>query len=84
MKTFRGKNAIHSEKIRVGKLIRKVRVHKDLTMTELAKRCGMTQQAISKYELGESEPSSKQLDRIADGLNCSRCDICPHNYHLEG
>lgn len=78
------KNVIHSENIKVGKLIRRIRVQKDLTITELAKRCGMTQQAISKYELGEVEPSNKQLDRIADGLNCSRCDICSHHYHLEG
>lgn len=79
-----GKNISHSESIKVGKLIRKIREHKGLTITELAKRCGMTQQAISKYELCEVEPSNKQLDRIADGLNCSRCDICSHHYHLEG
>lgn len=79
-----GRNVIHSEQIRIGKLIREVRQLKNMTAMELAKKCGMTQQLISKYELGVTQPSIKQLDRIADGLGCSRCDICPHHYHLEG
>ncbi len=78
-----GKNSVQSENIRVGNLIRRAREHRDLTMEELAKRCGIQQPSLSRYESGAQVPSSKQLDRIADGLGCSRCTICPHHYKHE-
>ena len=77
------KNQDHAERLRTSKLIKAARLKRDLTMEELAKSIGMTRQLLYKYENGVQEPSTKQLDRIADGLGCSRCDICPHHYRFK-
>ena len=40
-----------------------------LTQSELAKRTGIAQGAISRIESGKANPSVKTLMRLADGLN---------------
>lgn len=40
-----------------------------ITQTELAKRTGIAQGAISRIESGKANPSVKTLTRLADGLN---------------
>jgi len=41
--------------------IRELRIRKGLSQKELANRIGITDRAVSKWELGESTPSSKHL-----------------------
>lgn len=77
------KNILQSENKKVGKLIRKVREKRGFTLSDLSDRTGIALQTLSKYELGDNTPTLKQLDRIADGLGCSRCTICPHHYKHE-
>lgn len=44
------------------------RTEEGLTQGELAKRCGISQANISKFETGSSRPSLSTLKKIADGL----------------
>ena len=47
-----------------------------VSQPELAKRSGVSQSQISKYEKGEiAKPSHDKLIRIAEALNCSVDDI---------
>lgn len=39
-----------------------------LTQAELARRCGMTQSALSRLETGKSSPTIKTLQQLARGL----------------
>ena len=43
-------------------------IAENLTQGELAKRCGISQANISKFETGSSHPSIATLKKIADGL----------------
>ena len=45
-----------------------VRMEENLTQGELARRCGISQANISKFETGSSHPSIATLKKIADGL----------------
>lgn len=53
----------------VPKRIREARLARGLTATELANAVGVSRQAISKYELGSSEPSITVLLAIANTLS---------------
>ena len=44
------------------------RLEENLTQEELARRCGISQANISKFETGSSHPSIATLKKIADGL----------------
>ena len=44
------------------------RMEENLTQGELARRCGISQANISKFETGSSHPSTATLKKIADGL----------------
>ena len=41
----------------------------DLTQTELAERCDMSQADISRIERGATSPTTRTLQRIADALD---------------
>jgi len=45
------------------------RIENDLTQQELADRVGLTNQTISDYESGRSNPSYKAMEKIAAELN---------------
>ena len=45
------------------------RIKSNMTQKELAKRAKLTQADISRLESGNSNPTIKILQRIADGLN---------------
>ncbi len=51
------------------------RVEKGLTQGELAKKIGVSQNALSMCELGVSFPKKKTLDKLADALECSIADL---------
>ncbi len=44
------------------------RTEEGITQEELARRCGISQANISKFETGSSHPSIVTLKKIADGL----------------
>lgn len=56
----------------LGQALRILRADKGLTAVELAERVGVTQTAISRYELGTRRPSHETLERIADALGASK------------
>ena len=56
---------IFSEKLKY------LRLKENLSQAQLAKKVGITRQALSKYELGISEPNLYTLVKLADYFNCS-------------
>ncbi len=46
-----------------------------LTQEGLAKRLGVSQQAVTKWETGESRPRAEKLPEIARLLGCSVDDL---------
>jgi len=59
----------------LGKLIREARLRNGLTQTDLAKRVGLTQTAISEIERGLYAPNSLLLGRIARELGLSMEEV---------
>ncbi|MBN1919252.1 MAG: ImmA/IrrE family metallo-endopeptidase [Verrucomicrobia bacterium] len=55
----------------VGERIRLARARKGYSLERLAREIGVTRQAVSKYELGRSTPSSGILIRMANALGVS-------------
>jgi len=53
-----------------GERLRKVRLAKGLTQSELADRCGTSIAAISHIERGTKVPTLTTLVRLADALQC--------------
>ena len=55
----------------VGEKIKKFRTARELSQKQLAIMSGMSEPAIRNYELGNRQPSDKQLEKIADALGMS-------------
>lgn len=56
----------------IGENIKRIRKKRKITQIQLAKMCGLTNDYISKLELGKREnPSSDVISKIAEALNCS-------------
>ncbi len=55
-----------SEKLRVAKVLSEERKKKENHQKDLAKYCGVSKSAVSKWESGLSYPSIPQLPLIAD------------------
>jgi transcriptional regulator with XRE-family HTH domain len=55
-------------KAELGKRLRMARFEKDLTLKEVAARCGMSATHISEVERGKTSPTIGALQRIADAL----------------
>lgn len=51
--------------------LRKIRESKNITQLKLATDLGVTQELISRYELGASFPQPQMLIRLANYFNCS-------------
>ena len=51
--------------------LRKLRKEKNLTMKQLGNIVGVTECAISQYELGKREPSNETLFKLADVFDVS-------------
>ena len=56
------------EKKTIGKFISALRRAKGLTQRELSERTGITQSDLSKLENGSANPSTKTLQRLAEGM----------------
>lgn len=67
----------------IGESIRKLRLNKGITQSELAKKVNMSSSRISSIELGNAEPTSTQVVYLAQALDepalmlakCRGCDI---------
>ena len=51
------------------------RIEKGFTQCELAKKVGVSQNALSMCELGQHFPKKKTLDKLAEVLECSIADL---------
>lgn len=47
-----------------------------LTQSELASRMNMTRRSIIRWENGQSRPSLKKMQLLADVMGCSLEDFC--------
>ncbi|HWS43330.1 MAG TPA: helix-turn-helix transcriptional regulator [Pseudoflavonifractor sp.] len=56
--------------------VKEFRERKELTQTELAKRVGVTQSAVAKWETGGFTPSTSTLFLLADVLGCTIDQLC--------
>ncbi|MFW6238297.1 MAG: helix-turn-helix domain-containing protein [Halanaerobiales bacterium] len=56
---------------RVGSKLRSLRKKKDLSLSELEKRTGVSKSMLGQIERGDSSPTVKTLWKIARGLNVS-------------
>ena len=50
----------------IGEWITSLRKEKDISQAELAKRMGVSRQAVSKWEQGSSSPDTDKLIQLAD------------------
>lgn len=55
--------------------LKSIRELNGLSQKELAKKAGVTSQAISLYERGDNQPRPKTVYRLAKSLGCSVYDI---------
>lgn len=51
--------------------IREKRLHIPMSQDELAKQIGVTQGAVSQWEIGNKSPRAKMLPKLAKVLKCS-------------
>ena len=52
----------------LGRRVRELRVEQGLSQTELARRAGMTQPAVARFEAGGTVPTLPVLERLARSL----------------
>jgi HTH-type transcriptional regulator/antitoxin HipB len=65
--------------IAIGKAVRERRLALGLSQTELAKRAGMTQPALSRLEVGATVPTIPVLERLAGAMDAELVvGIAPH------
>jgi len=55
--------------LQIGGRIKLVRMLRNLTMRELASKCGVSQTAIMKWEQGEVPPNSSRITQLCKVLN---------------
>ena len=65
---------------KIGKLIKKIRQDNNLTQQELAKKYGITYQAVSKWENGKAIPDIALLKEICHDFNIDINDLLDGNY----
>ncbi|MCA1695972.1 MAG: helix-turn-helix domain-containing protein [Actinobacteria bacterium] len=54
--------------LELGQRVRELRVQQGLSQTELARRAGMTQPAVARFEAGGTVPTLPVLERLARSL----------------
>ncbi len=64
---------------KIGKLIKKIRKQNNLTQSELAKRYGVTYQAVSKWENGKNIPDVSLIKQMSKDFNIDIEDILEGN-----
>ena len=74
-KTKAKKKHVHPIDIRVGERIREIRLLREMTQTELAKKVGVRFQQVQKYEAGINRVSASRLFMIAEALDVEVADL---------
>ena len=64
---------------KIGKLIKEIRIKHNLTQAELAKKYGVTYQAVSKWENGKNMPDISLLKKMSTDFNIDINDILEGN-----
>ena len=70
----------HTEKESAGNLIKKIRRYKHITQKEVARKSGLSHQAISQIERGEYETKINNLIRIASALEVPLYELLPSTW----
>lgn len=65
----KSKCVIELPPLQIGERIRLIRMLRNLSMRELASKCGVSQTAIMKWEQGEVPPNSKRIIDLCKVLN---------------
>lgn len=65
MATARGSN---KTEIRIGSIVRRLRIRQQLSVRSLADKCGFSPSFISQIELGQASPSIASTERITSAL----------------
>jgi transcriptional regulator with XRE-family HTH domain len=58
-----------------GERIKKVRKQKGMTQKELADKLGITNNSLSRYEIGERQPPVDMLEKIANALGVQMWEL---------
>lgn len=66
---------IKSEDIKLGKNIKKIRLDKKLSRKALAKKIGVSEVTITRYENNDREPNMNTLKKLSEALGVSVIDI---------
>lgn len=59
----------------LGANLRQKRLEAKLTQQELANKIGVTRAAISSWEVGRTEPSIGDVEKLSTALHCLKADI---------
>lgn len=59
----------------LGVQLRRIRLHRRLTITTTAERAGISAQYLSEVERGRKDPSSEIVAAIAGALDCTLADL---------
>ncbi len=65
----------------IGEKIKKFRTAKEFSQKQLAIMSGMSEPAIRNYELGNRQPSAKQIEKIAAALELSPFALSDPDFH---
>lgn len=57
------------KKEELGQLIRTMRLSRNMTQSDLAKKIGQSQSSITMYETGRREPDFETMEALADAFN---------------
>ena len=66
---------IKSEDIKLGENIKKIRLDKKLSRKALAKKIGVSEVTITRYENNDREPNMNTLKKLSEALGVSVIDI---------
>lgn len=66
-----------STTIKIGKRLKVIRLEKDLTQAELARKAGVNPNYYAKIERGEVKPAPEAYEKIAKALKVTAADIFP-------
>lgn len=59
----------------IGERLKEIRENVGISTTEMSKKCCITAQKISFYELDKGMPTIPTLQKLAKGLDCTIFDI---------
>lgn len=68
---------------KIGSLIKKIRKENNLTQQDLAKKYGVTYQAVSKWENGKNIPDIALLKEICSDYNIDINELLDNNYKVK-